>query len=158
MKSHLKRHAQSGMMLLEALIAILIFAVGILGIVGLQATAIKQGTDARYRSEAAMLVNQLIGQMWLTDGNPATLVAQFTDTGTSNQYTTWAQTVAATLPVPENPDPKPPTVDVTTNVGASQGTVTVTVYWQSPSDCPSPYTNCPDPHKYVAIAQIKPSL
>ena len=44
---------QGGFMLIEALIAILIFSIGILGIVGLQAAAVNQSTDARYRSEAA---------------------------------------------------------------------------------------------------------
>ena len=53
------RHAQSGVMLLEALIAILIFSLGILALIGLQATAISQSTDARYRSEAALLANDI---------------------------------------------------------------------------------------------------
>ena len=35
------RKPQSGVMLLEALIAILIFSLGVLGIVGMQASAIK---------------------------------------------------------------------------------------------------------------------
>jgi type IV pilus assembly protein PilV len=44
-------------MLLEALIAILIFSFGILGLVGLQANAINLSTDAKYRADAALLAN-----------------------------------------------------------------------------------------------------
>jgi len=65
------RSAQDGVMLLEAMIAILIFSVGILAIVGLQATMIKNTADAKLRSEASYLVQERIGQLWTAD--PATL-------------------------------------------------------------------------------------
>ena len=60
------RH-QAGSMLLEAFIAILIFSMGILAIVGMQASAVKSSADAKYRSEASLLANELIGQMWVSD-------------------------------------------------------------------------------------------
>lgn len=56
--------SQSGVMLLEALIAILIFSLGILGVVGLQASAISSVHDAKFRTDAGLLANELIGQMW----------------------------------------------------------------------------------------------
>src|SRR5439155_165247 len=46
---------QDGVMLLEALIAILIFSIGILAVVGLQAVSIRNVTDAKHRTEAAYL-------------------------------------------------------------------------------------------------------
>ena len=49
------RNTQSGVMLLEALIGILIFSVGILAMVGMQAIAIRLSTDARDRAEASNL-------------------------------------------------------------------------------------------------------
>jgi type IV pilus assembly protein PilV len=55
---------QRGMMLLEALIAILIFSFGILGIVGLQAATLRYASDAKYRLDASYLANQSIGSMW----------------------------------------------------------------------------------------------
>jgi len=58
------RHIQRGSMLLEALISILIFSIGILGIVGLQANSIKISSDAKYRSDASLLANQYLGSMW----------------------------------------------------------------------------------------------
>jgi len=152
MTAPISKRTQSGMMLLEALIAILIFAVGILGIVGLQATSIKQGTDARYRSEAAMLANQYIGQMWLTSGASAVLADKFSDGGANNAaYTTWAAAVGNTLPVPAA---YPPAVSVNSVAGdPGEGTVTITIQWRPPSE-----PDTVDPHKYVVIAQIKPSL
>ena len=65
------RQRQAGAYLLEALIGILIFALGVLGIVGLQATSLKSTSDAGLRAEAVFAANQLLGQMW-TD-SPANL-------------------------------------------------------------------------------------
>jgi type IV pilus assembly protein PilV len=55
---------QKGSMLLEVLVAILIFSFGILGIVGLQAASIKSVSDAKYRTDASFLANELVGRMW----------------------------------------------------------------------------------------------
>lgn len=134
------RKAQSGVMLLEALIAILIFSLGILALVGLQATAINQSTDARYRSEAALLANDIIGQMWATDRQPATLQANFNTGGAL--YNTWLPRVRAALPgVAANP----PTIVVD-----GQGVATVTINWLAPYEAP----NTPA-HNYLVVAQIR---
>jgi type IV pilus assembly protein PilV len=55
---------QGGMMLVEGMIAILIFSLGILAIIGTQAIAIKQTSDAKFRVDASFLANQSIGAMW----------------------------------------------------------------------------------------------
>ncbi|WP_292935268.1 hypothetical protein [Noviherbaspirillum sp.] len=60
-RSHEK---QRGMMLLEGLIAIVIFSLGILAIVGLQSASVRHTTDAKYRMDASFLANQSIGLMW----------------------------------------------------------------------------------------------
>lgn len=62
---------QDGVMLLEALIAILIFSVGILAVVGMQATAVRAVTESRSRAEAALYANQLLGQIWTDAINAA---------------------------------------------------------------------------------------
>jgi type IV pilus assembly protein PilV len=51
---------QQGSFILEALIAILIFFMGIIGLVALQATAIATTTDTRYRGEANQYVNRIL--------------------------------------------------------------------------------------------------
>lgn len=67
----LRRYSQSGAMLLEALIAILIFSLGILAVIGLQAQSIRNSAEAKYRSDASYLANQLIGRMWADRANLA---------------------------------------------------------------------------------------
>ena len=56
---------QVGFAVLEALIAILLFSLGILALMALQAQMNKHVTQARLRSEASFLASQLIAQMWL---------------------------------------------------------------------------------------------
>lgn len=140
-------------MLLEALIAILIFSMGILAIVGMQAASVKQAGDAKYRSDANMLVNELVGQMWTSDRTASTLAASFATGGAA--YTAWLGdhstpgTVAATLP---GADTNPPTVTVVQVPGSNPPTtasslVTIRVFWQAPGET--------TPHNHIAITQIK---
>lgn len=65
----MNRTPQNGFVLLEGLIAILIFSMAILGVVGMQATAITKGTESQYRADAAFLANQLLAQMWVHAGS-----------------------------------------------------------------------------------------
>jgi type IV pilus assembly protein PilV len=58
-----KRNKQQGSVLLEALIAILIFSFGILAIAGLQGAMMKNTADAAFRAEAAYVVQQRLGSM-----------------------------------------------------------------------------------------------
>ena len=62
---------QNGVVLLESLIAILIFSFGILGIVGLQAAMIKNTSDSKYRIEAGFITQQTIGTLWADPTNLA---------------------------------------------------------------------------------------
>jgi len=62
----IKRTYQSGMMLLEALIGILIFSIGILALVAMQTAAVSSVADAQYRVEAVNLANQALANIWTT--------------------------------------------------------------------------------------------
>lgn len=66
--------AQKGMVLLEALIAILIFSMGILALVGLQANMIRNTTDSKFRADASYIAQQRIGNMWSNPANPASFI------------------------------------------------------------------------------------
>jgi type IV pilus assembly protein PilV len=59
-----KMKKQSGLSLLEVLVGILVFSVGILGVVGLQARAIQLSVDAEDRTRAALLANEIVSTMW----------------------------------------------------------------------------------------------
>ena len=58
-------------MLLEALVGLLIFSIGILALVAMQAESIRNTTEAKYRNDAAYLANQIIGRIWADRGNLA---------------------------------------------------------------------------------------
>ena len=58
------RKPQQGVMLLEALVSIAIFSIGVLGLIGLQSAAIRNTDEARQRAAAAFYANQIIGSMW----------------------------------------------------------------------------------------------
>lgn len=153
------RRTQSGAVLLESLIAVLIFSLGVLAVVGMQASAINASSDAKYRSDAAILANELIGRMWINDRTQATLQAAFSGpagaaytawawagaSGTGTQASPAAGTVLETLP---GAGVNPPTVAIaavnTTTPPSSL--VTITVFWQLPSDA--------TPHSHQVVAQI----
>lgn len=63
------KHCQQGSVLLEGLIAILIFSFALLGLIGIQANAIGWSIDAKYRADAAYLSNQIVSMMWLDRAN-----------------------------------------------------------------------------------------
>ena len=78
---------QTGSYLLEALIAILIFSFGVLGLIGLLGSSIRVTNDARYRSEAANLAGAMIADMWTMTA--AQMDMEFIDGGT--KLTAWQE-------------------------------------------------------------------
>ncbi len=59
----LRHRAQQGIAMLEALLAIVILAIGVIGTVGLQARSVSALADAGLRAEAAIAANKLLGVM-----------------------------------------------------------------------------------------------
>jgi type IV pilus assembly protein PilV len=60
---------QGGVVLLEGLIAVTIFAFGVLAIIGMQASTTRATTDAKYRVDASFVLNQTLGTMWADRAN-----------------------------------------------------------------------------------------
>jgi type IV pilus assembly protein PilV len=125
------RKSQSGVMLLEALIGILIFSLGVLALVGMQALATKVATDSRDRAEASNLASQLIGEMWLNRTN----LSSYNYIGGSGSaptiLTSWLTQVQSSLP---NADTYPPSVEVGTPTfaGVLGNEVVITIRWMPP--------------------------
>lgn len=63
--------AQEGSIILESMIALLIFFIGILGLVSLHGNAVREVSEAKYRAEAAFLANQVAAEMWANAPNLA---------------------------------------------------------------------------------------
>lgn len=127
------RSNQEGVMLLEALIGILIFSLGILALVAMQAVSVSSVSNARYRTEAAFLANDILGSIWI-DRGPAG-----TGTGIDNYkypgggaapLTSWLAKVQETMPASAT---YTPSIAVVPIVGLASGRqVTVTIQWRAP--------------------------
>lgn len=107
------KRPQSGMLLIEVLVAVLIFSFGILGTVALHARSIQFSVNAEDRSRAALLANEIASSMW-TSGT-TTLPAAAIDA--------WAARVADAT-----------ATGLTGGVGAvdvdADGVATIAVSWQ----------------------------
>jgi type IV pilus assembly protein PilV len=135
------RARQGGSYLLDGLIALLIFAFGVLGLIGMVGGSIRASNDARYRAEAINLANAMVGDMWTTQ--PTALDAQF---GTGGAKLTAWQTQAASL-LPSATGANAPTVDLTQpGLSAQSRSAVVTIFWQLPGDT--------ERHQLVLTAQI----
>lgn len=101
-----RQRTQGGIILIEALIAILIFSMGILAIIGLQAQSVRNSSEAKYRADASFLANQIIGRIWADRSNIATYAHRPTGnvcapTGSASgnaNVTQWLAGVTAVLP------------------------------------------------------------
>ncbi len=87
MKHHAIRH-QTGLTLIEVLVAILIFSFGLLGFVGLQARAIQFSVGAEDSNRAALLANDMASTM------VATKTVDTTDTNLAAALVTWQARVS----------------------------------------------------------------
>lgn len=144
--------SQRGMMLLEGLIAILIFSLGVLAMIGMQAVSVSQTSQAKYRVDASLLANKLIAQMWsdLPANRPsyATGLARF-NTWQANEFVTHMPPTAsssATVTI------VPYAATQLTTPGAPAVTgyrVTVNIQWRAPNEP----TTAPV-HRYVTTTDV----
>lgn len=106
---------QTGAVLLEALISLGIFAVGILGVLALQGKMVAATSSAKYRADAAYLASEVIGIMWSDVPN----LNQY-DAATCAGYarcSAWLAKVGSYLP------------QGGATVAVNNGLVTVTINW-----------------------------
>lgn len=108
---------QSGLLLIEVMISLLIFSAAILSLVGMQAYASRVSTDAEDRNRASTMASEIIAGMWLQ----GTLAPSATD------LAAW-QARLSNVAVSGLPN-------ANGNVSAADvnGVVTVTITWKSPS-------------------------
>jgi type IV pilus assembly protein PilV len=125
------RRSQGGVMILEALVAILIFSLGIIALMGLQANSIAQVSQAKYRTDASYLANQVLGRMWLEPvANP---LSNYQSAGYGGRAG-WDALVASSLPNGQ------------ANIAVNGNVATVTITWRQPED-----TNV---RRFVAVENI----
>jgi len=122
------QRTQQGVVLLEALIGILIFSIGILAMMSMQGTAMRATIDAKYRSEASFLANEIIGEMWVDRTN---LASYATSPGSpascpSSPPCAWIARVQALLPQATGANAP--------EIAIAGQQATVTVRWQRPGE------------------------
>ncbi len=149
----MKISVQGGFMLLESLIAILIFSFGVLGMVAINARSVQASADAEYRAEAARLADEIAGRIALevnrgADRTSPTLVANaiaadlpsfaqrpggancaFAGADSAQGAVTDWLTKARLLPGAAGVNRQQILVDV-----ANFNRVTITLCWQAPND------------------------
>lgn len=120
---------QSGIALIEALIAIFLFSLGILALVGLQAAMSKNVTQAQLRSEASFLANQLIGQMWVDQDNLPNyaMTEGACDAAEFANCMNWRAAVQQILP------------SGSANVTVDGTAVNISLNWELPSEAPGQF-------------------
>lgn len=122
-----------GFALIEILVAILLFALGVLSLVGLQGSLTRAQTDAKVRTDAAALASEVIGQMW----GDVTNLSSYSGDGCEShaRCKSWQDKVTAALPSGTG----------TITVTAGSGDVEVSIRWATPSG---------ETHQYVTQTTI----
>lgn len=130
-----------GVVVLEALIAILVLSFATLGILGLASRALRDAGDAHWRSEAASLAASALARMWTED--PATLAVRY-DSASGGAGFGYVVAAASKLPGVTSTT-NAPVVTVASGASGASARVAVTLFWQPPGDA--------RPHRY-AIEQV----
>lgn len=138
------------MVLIEALCALLIFSVGVLGLVGLQSTSVRQAAAAEYRSTAVLQANDLISRMWVSDRSDLILKTQYASGSPGGAgYAAWRAAWQNALPGADAAE-NMPTVTFEPLPGGAPGIlgtnqVTISIRWKAPND---------EQRKYTVVAQL----
>ena len=145
---------QRGYILLEVLISVVIFCIGLLGLASLYANTIKSNSDGKFRMDACQLAISLVSQM--QSDNRSDLAALGTlyqgGLGTNgSRYLAWRSNVIAQLPGVSATQNVPTVafysiIDGVDPPQTSKRIVTINVSWQLPGE---------DVHRYVLHTIIK---
>lgn len=131
-----RQAGQHGVALIEALVGMLIFAFGVLGLIGLQASMTKAQTGAKFRADAVNLSSELLGVMW---SDTAVNLTKYRTAGCGGyaRCADWLGKLQAQLPAS----------DVQIAVDAATGNVDITITWTQPGE---------GQHRYQTTAVVQP--
>ena len=133
------RGNQGGVVLIEAMIGILIFSLGVLALVAMQAVSTSNVSNARFRSEAAFLANEITAAAWMAP-DPA----NFKWPGGNPVTKAWVDKVTVLLP---QAAAYPPTIDSVVDPAGGYR-LTITVRWKA--------ADAITPSNHVAISVVSP--
>ncbi|MGE5168843.1 MAG: type IV pilus modification PilV family protein [Rudaea sp.] len=123
------RGRQCGMFLLEALVALVVFSLAMLGLAGVLGHALRESGNARWRGEAFELASSTLARMWVEDA--ATLAARYDARADGAAY---RALLAAALRLPGvTADENVPVVTIT-ELASGRRRARVFVYWRLPDE------------------------
>jgi type IV pilus assembly protein PilV len=146
---NMKKHSvapfksQSGVLLIEAMVAILIFTIGVIALMGVQAAAVRSNSDAKIRMDAEFLADQLLAEMTVDGRAPLTnsidaglLQAKYGSASGGSGFLSWQVRVAdlANGGVPTAGIATPLTVAVTQLNNPPAAVVSIAIQWVAPND------------------------
>ncbi|WP_021025700.1 prepilin-type N-terminal cleavage/methylation domain-containing protein [Comamonas sp. B-9] len=99
--------SERGFALIEVLVSLVIFSLGVVGLMGMQTRALQASTDAQDRSMAAMLANSVTSEMW---------AIKSTSLGNS-AVEAWKEQVSGALPRGKG--------EITENISGTDATISV---------------------------------
>jgi len=114
----LKHHRSRGVALVEVLVSVLLLAVGILGVIGLQGTLVQAATDNRNRATATLLASEVINRLWVSSA--------------TSDFSAYSGPLPSTNPAAARIMSSLPN-GTATLAGAADGSVTVAITWQMPN-------------------------
>ncbi len=122
-----------GVVLIEVLVAMLIFMFGVLGMVGLQASVTRAQTDSKFRADASYLASEMVGRLWSDMANLSSYNGS--SCASTNLCKEWQSKVSQSLPQGSG------SIAIT----VSTGDAVITVTWIGPDG---------QTHSYVTTATI----
>lgn len=137
----------AGFSVLECMLAILIVALGVVGLLTLQSTSIITVHEAKMRSDAGLLANEMIGLLWVDRANlsnyalnaAATPCTVGSNASANTVVSAWVNRVGESLPGAQEY-----AQSITIGTG---NLVTIALCWKSPQDTL--------PRTYSTVSQIQ---
>lgn len=118
-----KKSKQKGIFIVDAMIGLIIFTIGVLGILKFQGETIVATSQSQYRITASFLADSLINSMWLERDKVATF------TSNNPSYNNWLTQVNNNLPGSLTNEP----VVTITDEGNNIYHIQVEIKWRSQS-------------------------
>lgn len=129
-KTKIRKNKNSGFAIIEALVSILLFAIGIVGLLNMQAYMASATNQTKYRSEAIDFVNEITANIMMDKVG----FASYADGVGNPTRTQWDNDVAKTLP------------NGSTSITINGQQVTVDVYWKGKDEL--------DKHQYEVVTYV----
>jgi len=141
----LRRPRSNGFALIEVMVSVLLFAIGILGLVGLQASMMQAQTSSKVRADAANLADELTAIIW----SDITNIATYTTGGCAGnaRCNGWLTKLPQVLP---GGTLQTLTIDLagTSITNQDYGLITITLNWTLPNG---------GTHTYTTVSNVVPA-